>query len=79
LKACCNVCTFFCPRHLEFIEILEFMATKGNKRWKHIKGGPKLLWHYIVFREVPCLNFSHVIIMKDFHNVFAYYGRWKPK
>ncbi len=29
------------------------------------------------FLRVPCLNFNHVIIMKDFHNVFAYYGRSK--
>jgi len=35
--------------------------------------------HIIFFLEVPCLNFNHVIIMKDFHNVFAYYGRSKPK
>ncbi len=31
--------------------------------------GPQLLSHCI-FSWVPCLNFNHVIIMKDFHNVF---------
>ncbi len=31
------------------------------------------------FLGFPCLNFNHVIIMKDFHNVFAYYDRSKPK
>jgi hypothetical protein len=46
--------------------------------WKHITGGQKLLSHYIVFKD-PRLNYNHVIIMKDFHNVFAYYGRSKPK
>jgi hypothetical protein len=33
--------------------------------------------HFII--GVPSLNFNQVIIMKTFHNVFAYYGRSKPK
>jgi hypothetical protein len=35
--------------------------------------------HIVFFLGVPCLNFNHLIIMKDFHNVFANYGRSKPK
>jgi hypothetical protein len=31
------------------------------------------------FLKVQYLNFNHVIIMKDFHNVFAYYDKSKPK
>ncbi len=31
------------------------------------------------FSMVPCLNFNYVIIMKDFHNVFTYYDKAKPK
>jgi hypothetical protein len=31
------------------------------------------------FLGLPCLNFIHIIIMEDFHNVFAYHGRLKPK
>jgi len=27
----------------------------------------------------PCLNFNHVIMKKEFHNVFAYYGSLKHK
>ncbi len=41
--------------------------------------GVKIVVTLYCFLEVPCLNFNHVIIMKDFHNVFAYYGRSKPK
>lgn len=26
------------------------------------------------FKGCPCLNSNHVIIEKDFHDVFAYYG-----
>ncbi len=31
------------------------------------------------FSKLPCLNYNHVIITKDFHNVFAYYSRLKPQ
>jgi hypothetical protein len=33
--------------------------------------------HFIL--GVPSLNFNHLIIMKKFHNVFAYYDTSKPK
>jgi hypothetical protein len=46
--------------------------------WKHIIGGPIAITLYY-FLGVPCLNFNHVNIMKDFHNVFTYCGRSKPK
>jgi hypothetical protein len=32
-----------------------------------------------MFFRLTTLNFNHVIISKDFHNVFAYYGRSKHK
>jgi hypothetical protein len=41
-------------------------------------GTSKLFSHCIVFR-VLCLSFNHVIIMKDFDNVFAYYVSQNPK
>jgi hypothetical protein len=44
----------------------------------HYKGAKIVITLYY-FLGVPCLNFNHVIIMKDFHNVFAYYSRLKPK
>lgn len=31
------------------------------------------------FFQIPCLNFNHVIVMKDFHNAFACYDRSKLK
>jgi hypothetical protein len=31
------------------------------------------------FLRYPCLNFNHVIMKKDFHNVFAYYCSLKHK
>ncbi len=45
---------------------------------KHITKGQNCC-HIILFFSVPCLNFDHVIIMKGFHNIFAYYRRSKPK
>jgi hypothetical protein len=42
-------------------------------------GGAKIVVTLYMFFQVPCLNFNHVIIMNDFHNIFAYYGRSKPK
>jgi hypothetical protein len=42
-------------------------------------GEAKIVVTLYCFLGVPCLNFNHVIILKDFHNVFAYYGRSKPK
>jgi hypothetical protein len=41
--------------------------------------GAKIVVTLYCFLEVPCLNFNNVIIMKDFHNAFAYYGKSKPK
>ncbi len=35
--------------------------------------------HCIKFLKYPCLNFNHVIINMNFHNVFAYYGRENHK
>ncbi len=48
---------------------------------KHIIRGPRLLSHCTItyFSRVSCLNFNHVIIKKDFHNVVAFYGRSKHK
>jgi hypothetical protein len=42
--------------------------------WKHTMKGPKNFLHYIIFQGCPCLNFNHVTINKDFHNVWPYYG-----
>ncbi len=42
-------------------------------------GGAKIVVTLYYFLGVPCLNFNNVIIMKDLHNTFAYYGRSKPK
>jgi hypothetical protein len=33
--------------------------------------GAKIVVTSYYFLGVPCLNFNHVIIMKDFHNIFA--------
>jgi hypothetical protein len=44
---------------------------------KHSRG--KDCYHIVLFFRIPCLNFNHVIVMKDFHNVFAYYNRSKPQ
>lgn len=41
--------------------------------------GLKMLSHHIVFQGHACLNYNHVIIKKDFHNVFVYYGTWNAK
>ncbi len=50
-------------------------CTKGENTLR----GPKIVITLYIFSRVPCLKFNHVIIMKDFHNIFAYYGRSKPK
>jgi hypothetical protein len=42
-------------------------------------GGTKIVVTLYCISRIPCLNFNHVSIMKEFHNVFAYYGRSKPK
>jgi hypothetical protein len=44
----------------------------------HYKGA-KIVVTLYYFLRVPCLNFNHVIILKDLHNVFSYYGKSKPK
>jgi len=42
-------------------------------------GEAKIVVTLYCFLGVPCLNFKNVIIMKDVHNTFAYYGTSKPK
>jgi hypothetical protein len=42
-------------------------------------GGSKIIVTLYCFSKVPCLNFNYVIIMKDFHNFFAYYSKSEPK
>jgi hypothetical protein len=41
--------------------------------------GTKIVVTLFYFLGVPCLNFNHVIIMKDFHKIFTFYSRSKPK
>jgi hypothetical protein len=51
------------------------MMWGGNTQW-----GAKIVVTLYYFLGVPCLNFNHVIIMKDFHIFFAYYDKSKlPK
>jgi len=54
---------------------MEDLAWKVKAHYK----GAKIVVTLYYFLGVPCLNFNHVIIMKDFHNVFAYYGMSKPR
>jgi hypothetical protein len=42
-------------------------------------GGGGIVVTLYYFLGVPCLNFNHVIIMKDFHNVFPYYNSLNSK
>jgi hypothetical protein len=41
--------------------------------------GTKIVVTLYYFLGVPCLNFNDLFIMKDLHNIFAYYDRSKPK
>jgi len=50
-----------------------------NCRCESTLGGVKIVVTLYFFLGVSCLNFNHVIIMKDFHNVFAYYDKSKHK
>jgi hypothetical protein len=51
----------------------------SNQGCKHTAGGIKIVVILYCFLGVPCLSFNHVIIMKDFDNVFAYYVSQNPK
>jgi hypothetical protein len=63
------------------------MPLGGQLTWLNIRifwvkahyGGGQIVVTLYRFLKVPCLNFNHVIVMKDFHNVFAYYGKSKAK
>ncbi len=50
-----------------------------NDQGENTLQGDQDCCHIVFFLGLPCLNFNYVIIMKDFHNVFTYYGRSKPK
>ncbi len=51
----------------------------SNQGCKHTIRGIKIVITLYCFLGVPCLSFNHVIIMKDFDNVFAYYVNQNPK
>jgi hypothetical protein len=58
------------------------MNQKKWWNWKGVKAHYKKTMIFVTlyyFLGVPYLNFNHVIIVKDFHIVFAYYGRSKLK
>jgi hypothetical protein len=57
--------------------MIQFMVN--TPMGESIPKGAKIVVTLYCFLVVPCLNFNHIIIMKDFHNVFAYYGSSKPK
>ncbi len=55
------------------------VSKHNHLRVKAYYGGAKIVVTLYCFSRVPYLNFNHIIIVKDFHNVFAYYHRSKPK
>jgi len=62
--------------------LLDSTFMKKSKQKNRVKAhykGAKIVIILYYFWGVPCLNFNHVIIMKDFHNVFTYYGRYPKK
>jgi len=40
---------------------------------KHIKLTPVEVSHCITFQGCACLSVSHLKLLKEFHNIFAYY------
>jgi hypothetical protein len=60
--------------------IFTWAKTKNIINFKvktHYKGAKNFVTLYC-FLGVPCSNFNHVIIMSDFHNVFAFYDSSNP-
>jgi len=55
-----------------------YFTHNGNQGESTLQG-IKIVVRLYCFARFPCLNFKHVIIMKDFHNVFAYYDKSKLK
>jgi hypothetical protein len=60
----------------DYIDLFVWNNDKGVKA--HYRGA-KIVVTLYCFSRVPCLNFNCVISMNDFHSVFTYYGRSKPK
>ncbi len=56
-------------------KVLETTMLKVKTHYR----GAKIVVSLYYFPKVSCLNFNHVIIMKKNCNIFAYYGRSKPK
>ncbi len=71
----------FVPRPCKSkLKLVQLVAKRflGKKNIVLLGGGAKIVVTLYCFLRLPYLNFNHVIIMKKFHNFFAYYGRWKP-
>jgi hypothetical protein len=65
------------------IKLLQKTSSRCTKRkgplGESIFKRGKIVVTLYYFLGVSCLNFIHAIIMEDFHNVFAYRARLKPK
>ncbi len=55
------------------IKIKSFL--KRTLGWKHTMVIPFGASHCTAFQGCACLNVSHLKLLKDFHNIFAYYVR----
>jgi hypothetical protein len=68
-----------CSKKSPTVIIFQPRLSIMHYRVKSHYEGAKIVVTLYCLSRIPCLNFDQTIIMKDFHNVFAYYGRFKPK
>jgi hypothetical protein len=57
------------------ISLEDMVYPETHYGWKHITLTPFGVSHCITFQGCACLNVSHLKLLKDFHNSFAYYVR----
>jgi hypothetical protein len=72
-KNCLYEKVFFGQKNMQFFSIVTLLAcfylVCAQKGESTLGGGTKIVVTLYFFLKVPCLNFNHVIIRKDFHNV----------
>jgi hypothetical protein len=71
--------TIILQRITHVLVLLQGVKFEPNIQMKTQYERTKIIVTLYYFLGISYLNFNHVIIMKDFHNVFAYYSRSKFK
>jgi hypothetical protein len=69
-----NLGALLCSPLYPYFFHINFSMHENTVQWP-----PFWVLHCTIFPGCACLNVSHLKLLKDFHNIFAYYVRMQPR